>query len=200
MIEKGRAALAEGDYRWVAEAINHLVFAEPENEQARWLQADALEQLGYQAESGPWRNFYLSAARELREGVVGARTVNTASPDVVAGMTSAMVFDFMAVRLKGLEAADSDLVIQIRFTDRGELWVLDVENGVLHARQGGPHPDPDIALEMTRPDFLALISGQKGLPSLLAGGRADLSGNPLALASFGGLFDRFETGFEIVRP
>ena len=200
MIEKGRAAWASGDYRWVAEAMNHLVFAEPDNERARWLQADTLEQLGYQAESGPWRNFYLSAARELREGVRNTGRVNTASPDVVAGMTSAMVFDFMAVRIKGLEAAETDLVIQILFTDRDELWVLDVENGVLHAREGDPHPDANMTLEITRPDFLALISGQKGLPSLLAGGGVDISGNPLALRSFAGLFDQFEQDFEIVRP
>ncbi len=200
MIEKGRASLAAGEYRWVAEAINHLVFAQPENQRARWLQADALEQLGYQAESGPWRNFYLTAARELREGVVGTRTVDTASPDVVAGMSSEMVFDFMAVRLKGIQAAEADLVLQIFFTDRDELWVLDLENGVLHARQGVAHPDPDVGLTMTRPDFLRLLSGAVGMPTLLAGGRVDLSGNPLALASFGGLFDRFERGFEIVRP
>ncbi len=200
MIEKGRASLAAGEYRWVAEAINHLVFAQPENQRARWLQADALEQLGYQAESGPWRNFYLTAARELREGVVGTRTVDTASPDVVAGMSSEMVFDFMAVRLKGIQAAEADLVLQIFFTDRDELWVLDLENGVLHARQGVAHPDPDVGLAMTRPDFLRLLSGAVGMPTLLAGGRVDLSGNPLALASFGGLFDRFERGFEIVRP
>jgi alkyl sulfatase BDS1-like metallo-beta-lactamase superfamily hydrolase len=200
MIEKGRASFAEGEYRWVAEAMNHLVFAQPENQRGRWLQADALEQLGYQAESGPWRNFYLTAARELREGVVGTRTVDTASPDVVAGMSSEMVFDFMAVRLKGIQAAEADLALQIFFTDRDELWVLDLENGVLHARQGAPHPDPDVGLEMTRPDFLRLLSGAVGIPALLAGGRVDLSGNPLALAKFGGLFDRFERGFEIVRP
>jgi alkyl sulfatase BDS1-like metallo-beta-lactamase superfamily hydrolase len=184
----------------VAEAMNHLVFAQPENEQARWLQADTLEQMGYQAESGPWRNFYLSAARELREGVLSERTVNTASADVVAGMTSAMVFDFMSVRLKGLKAADEDMILEIRFTDRDELWVLDFQNGVLHAREGVPAPDPDLGLEMTRADFLALLSGAVGMPTLLAGGRVDLSGNPLVLATFGGLFDRFERGFEIIRP
>ena len=200
MIARGRAAFAEGDYRWVAEAMNHLVFAQPENEQARWLQADTLEQMGYQAESGPWRNFYLSAARELREGVLSERTVNTASADVVAGMTSAMVFDFMSVRLKGLKAADEDMILEIRFTDRDELWVLDFQNGVLHAREGVPAPDPDLGLEMTRADFLALLSGAVGMPTLLAGGRVDLSGNPLVLATFGGLFDRFERGFEIIRP
>jgi alkyl sulfatase BDS1-like metallo-beta-lactamase superfamily hydrolase len=90
--------------------------------------------------------------------------------------------------------------LEIHFNDRDEVWVVDVENGVLHAREGNPHPDPDIVLKMTRPDFLGLLSGQAGVPALLAGGRLDISGNPLALASFGGLFDRFEANFEIVRP
>ncbi len=200
MLEKGGAAFAAGDYRWVAEAINHLVFAQPDNSQARWLQADALEQLGYQSESGPWRNFYLSAARELREGVARRKKIDTASPDVVAAMDSSMVFDFMAVRLKGLEAARSGVILEIQFTDRDELWVLDVENGVLHAREGEPDPDADLSLKLSRPDFLGLISGAIGLPRLLATGRVEISGNPLKLASFGGLFDRFETSFEIVRP
>jgi alkyl sulfatase BDS1-like metallo-beta-lactamase superfamily hydrolase len=106
----------------------------------------------------------------------------------------------MAVRLKGLEAAEEELALQIRFSDRQEIWVVDVENGVLHAREGTPHPDPDIALEMTRADFLGLLAGEVGVPTLLAGDRIDISGNPLALATFGGLFDRFETDFEIVRP
>ncbi|MEE3328364.1 MAG: alkyl sulfatase dimerization domain-containing protein, partial [Myxococcota bacterium] len=200
MIEKGRAAFDRGDYRWVSEVMNHLVFAEPENQQARWLQADALEQLGYQAESGPWRNFYLSAARELRDGVVVTARADPTNSAVVAGMTSAMIFDFMAVRLDGLEAAKEDLVLQVHFTDRDEVWVLDVEHGVLHAREGVPHPDPDLALELTRPDFLAMISGQVGAPTLLVQGRVEFSGNPLALATFGGLFDAFDPSFEIVRP
>ena len=68
---KAREAFEEGDYRWVAEVVGHLVFAEPENEEARELQADALEQLGYGAENATWRNFFLMGAKELREGVSG---------------------------------------------------------------------------------------------------------------------------------
>ncbi len=200
MIEKGRAALDRGEYRWVSEVMNHLVFAEPDNDRARWLQADALEQLGYQAESGPWRNFYLSAAGELRDGVVGRPRLDPANSAVVESMTSSMIFDFMAVRLKGLQAAEEDLVLQIRFPDRDELWVIDVHNGVLHAREGASHPDPDLALEITRPDFLALISGQASAPALLLEGRVEFSGNPLALATFGGLFEQFDPRFEIIRP
>jgi alkyl sulfatase BDS1-like metallo-beta-lactamase superfamily hydrolase len=69
LLEKAREAFDAGEYRWVAEVVNHAVFADPDNQPARDLQADALEQLDYQSESGPWRNFYLTAAKELRDGV-----------------------------------------------------------------------------------------------------------------------------------
>ena len=81
------AAFEQGDYRWVAEVVNHVVFADPDNQDGRELQADALEQLGYQSESGPWRNFYLTGAKELRDGVQQLPTPNTASPDTVRAMT-----------------------------------------------------------------------------------------------------------------
>src|SRR3546814_13573213 len=87
VLAKARESYAKGEYRWVAEVVNHVVFAEPDNQDARNLQADALEQLGYQAESGPWRNFYLTGAKELREGVTQLPTPNTASPDIVRSMT-----------------------------------------------------------------------------------------------------------------
>lgn len=63
LLGQGRRFVRQGEYRWVAQVVNHLVFADPDNEEAHALQADALEQLGYQAKSGPWRNFYLSAAK-----------------------------------------------------------------------------------------------------------------------------------------
>ena len=200
VIRKGRQAFARGEYRWVAEVVNHLVFAEPDNDRARWLQADALEQLGYQAESGPWRNFYLTAARELREGVAPQSSIQTASADVLAGMTSEMLFDYMAVRIDGPEAADADLVLEIAFTDRGERWVLEVTNGVLHYREGQRHPDPNLVLELSRADFIGLFGGDVGVLDMLGEGRLDLSGNPLALVTFASLFETFDPSFEIVRP
>ncbi len=200
MLKKGQESFDQGDYRWVAEVMNQLVFAEPSNVQARWLQADALEQLGYQAESGPWRNFYLSAAQELRAGVADTPKLDMASSDVVEGMTSSMLFDFLAVRLNGLKAAQEDFRLQIEFTDREEVWVLDVENGVLHAREGVPDPEANLALSLTRPDFLGLLTGTLGIPRLLIENRVEFSGNPLVLGTFGGLFDQFDPHFEIVTP
>ena len=111
LLSNARAAYEAGDYRWVVEIVNHLVFADPENDDARSLQADALEQLGYRAESGQWRNFYLTAAQELRGGVNRQLSVRTLSPDMLASITIDDLMDYLAVRLNGPLAADERITI-----------------------------------------------------------------------------------------
>jgi len=201
MIEKARDAYADGDYRWVAEMLKHLVFADPDNKEARWLEADALEQLGYQSESGPWRNFYLTGAQELRHDRLDTGDiVRTASSDVLASMESSMIFDFLAVSLDGEKAAEVDMTVDLEFTDRSEQWLLEISNGVLryHAARRVDHPT--LSLKIARGDFMAVMAGAKSMPKLLLRGDADLKGGILRLAKFGKLFGKFSPDFEIVRP
>ncbi|MFK7896425.1 MAG: alkyl/aryl-sulfatase [Myxococcota bacterium] len=201
LLANAQAAYAEGDYRWVAEVLKHLVFAEPQNAAGRWLLADALEQLGYQSESGPWRNFYLTGAQELRgEEPELLGTVETVSDDVVAGMTSQMVFDFLAVTLDGEKAADADLEAHIDFVDRDERWLLTIAEGVLHAYPDRRAADPTFALEIKRPDFMGVLGGAVSLPDLLRKGDAALEGGLLSIVKFGGYFEQPELDFEIVLP
>ena len=120
ILARARADFEKGEYRWVAQAVNYVVFADPDNVAARELQADTLEQLGYQAENGTWRNFYLSAARELRDGVVVMPTPSSASADAVKAMSVEMFLQYLAVRLNGPKAADRAYVFDLRFTDLGE--------------------------------------------------------------------------------
>ena len=73
LLEKAQTAFEKGEYRWVAMLVNHLVFAEPHNRAARKLQADVLEQLGYQAESAPWVPHDLTAS-ELQHAILEKKT------------------------------------------------------------------------------------------------------------------------------
>jgi len=202
LLAHARDAYDRGDYRWVAEVVKHLVFADPKNEEARFLEADALEQLGYQAESGPWRNFYLTGAQELREieSDLGSPVATAASPDILAGMTSDMFFDYLAVGLDGEKAADVDMTIELEFTDRGEQWLLEIANGVLRYYPSRRVEDPTLLLRIDRRDFIGVLSGALKLPKLLRQDRAELEGGLIALAKFGGLFERPEPDFEIVKP
>ena len=107
-MKKAKEYFDKGEYRWVAQVVNHVVFADPNNQDAKNLQADALEQLGYQAESGPWRNFYLTGAKELRKGVKKLPTPDTASPDTVRAMNLDLFFDYLAMRLDGRKGGRQD--------------------------------------------------------------------------------------------
>ena len=99
VIPKARKSFDEGDYRWAAQVLNHVVLSEPENAQARALLADTYEQMGYQAESGPWRNFYLTGALELRHGIPEG-SPGKMSPGMVQGLPLENLFQALAVRLK----------------------------------------------------------------------------------------------------
>ena len=132
VLTKAKADFDKGEYRWVAEAVKHVVFANPGNADARSLLADTYEQLGYQAESGPWRSVYLQGAFELRNGVPKAGGINTASPDTIRAMQPEMLFDYLAVRLNGPKAAGKKIALNLTFTDLKKTYGLVVENAVLN--------------------------------------------------------------------
>ena len=200
LLEKARASYAAADYRWVAEVVNHLVFADPDNGAARQLQADALEQLGYQAESGQWRNFYLSAASELRNGVNAAATMRTLSADMINGLTTENLFGYLAVRLNGPDAAGRRIVINFEFSDRSEQYLVTLENAVLHHAAGKHSETANATVTLSRPGFLAMMMMGVPVDALLAGDLISIDGDAAAVAELVGLLDTFEFWFNIVTP
>jgi len=200
LLAQARQSFDKGEYRWVAQVVNHLVFADPDNKAARDLQADALEQLGYQAESGPWRNFFLSAAKELRDGVIDLGAPKTSSPDVIKATPLEMFLDLLAVRLIGPKAADKKIVLNAVFTDIGEQYLLTVENGVLNYAKGKQASDADATLTLSRLALDEVILGEAKLADKLATGEARIDGSLEKLVEFLSLLDTFEFWFNIVTP
>jgi alkyl sulfatase BDS1-like metallo-beta-lactamase superfamily hydrolase len=200
VLRKARAAFAEGDYRWVAQVVNHVVFAEPDNDDARHLQADALEQLGYQAESGPWRGFYLTGAQELRQGPLRMSRGPAASPDVLRAMTTEMLVDLLAVRVDGPAAAGRDLTVNLTIADRDEHHVVGLRHGTIHHVDGRHAPDPDATLTVSHLTFAALASGNRPLDEVIHAGDGSMDGDVESLRSLFSLLETFEFGFPIVTP
>lgn len=200
VLDKARQAFANHDYRWVVEVVNHVVFADPGNAEARALQADALEQLGYQAESAQWRNFYLSGAVELRNGVSRGAVPRTIRTDVLDALSLDEFFDFLGVKLNGPDAADNYLVINFRFTDSGDRYRVTVANGVLNYESGIESPAADATVSLTRQGLVALaLLGRP--PALLAeNGVISVEGNMVSLEQLTSLLDSFEFWFNIVTP
>jgi alkyl sulfatase BDS1-like metallo-beta-lactamase superfamily hydrolase len=199
VLEKARRSFDAGDYRWVAEVVNHLVFAEPENRDARELQASALERLGYGAENATWRNFFLMGAKELREGVSGTPTA-AAPPDVLAQLTVSQLLDAMAIRLDGPRAARHHLRIDWVLTDPDEVHAITVHRGVLRHRPGRHEPAAEASLVVERAALNQLLLKTADLAELAATDRLRVEGDGTRLGELLGLLDEPDPGFAIVTP
>jgi alkyl sulfatase BDS1-like metallo-beta-lactamase superfamily hydrolase len=200
--QRAQAALAAGDYRWAATLLDHLVFASPDDAEAKELLARAYDQLGYQAESGVWRSVYLTGAQELRRGQPDLAGLDTRfAGDILARIPLEQFFAAMATRLNGPKAAEADPVtLNFVFTDVGETHVLNLENAVLHHWQREADPDAAATVKLTRPMFLKMGTGAVGLRDFIFSDELDVEGSRMALLSFFGLLDRPDPSFAIVTP
>jgi alkyl sulfatase BDS1-like metallo-beta-lactamase superfamily hydrolase len=199
VLEKARNSFEAGDYRWVAEVVNRVVFAEPDNREARELQADVLEQLGYGAENATWRNFFLMGARELREGIAGTPTA-AAPPDVLARLSVSQILDAMAIRLDGPRAWEQHLRIDWNVTGPDEGHAITVRNGVLRHRPGGHEPAADARLFVERAALDQLLLKVADVGELAESGRLRVEGDGAKIGELLGLLDEPDPGFAIVTP
>jgi alkyl sulfatase BDS1-like metallo-beta-lactamase superfamily hydrolase len=201
LLANAGGAFAEGDYRWVAEICSHALFADPGCVPARELQAQALEQLGYQAESAVWRNLYLVGAHELRAGPPPApKGRNVASADVAKALSLEQLWDAMGVRLDGPRAWGIKIVLAWDFTDVGEQWTVSVENGALSTVAGRLAAEADATVTLTRAAFDAVLLGEGDGGALFASGAIAVTGDGAKLGEFLGLLDEGDPVFAIVTP
>lgn len=158
VLRKAKEDFEAGEYQWVAEITNVLVYADPENTAARLLCADALEQLGYQAESGPWRNAYLTAAKELREGnAVGTLKAATSNGDIQKNMTASMLFDYMGILLDKQAMAEYDFTVNIILPDVNEQHMLRFKNGVLLHHENTTSDEADLTITTVKNALFYII-------------------------------------------
>jgi alkyl sulfatase BDS1-like metallo-beta-lactamase superfamily hydrolase len=200
IVDRGREAFDAGDYRWVAQLVNHVVFADPTHQGARDLQADALEQLGYQSESGPWRNFYLTGAQELRDGRSKQGSAAPGSPvGMLLAMPIDMIFDSLAVRLNGPRADGTTLAINWDFTDLEEQWVLGLDHGALHSHRGEVQ-DATAGLRLSRRLFVEILAGVADMGTAMESGDVKVEGDAGALIELFGFLDEPNYNYDIVTP
>jgi len=191
---------AKGEFRFVAQALSHLVFADPHNQAARALLADTLEQLGYGAESATWRNAYLFGAQELRLGMPKAPPRATLPRETLAALRTEQLWDVLGVRLNGPKAEGKHIVLNWSFTDTGERFVLTLENCALTYVAGAQAATADAGFTLARATLDDVIAKQLGFLEAVASGSITSTGNAMRLAELMELMDEFPRMFEIVEP
>lgn len=200
ILEKAKKDFAAGHYRWVAEVLNKVVFADPNNQQAKNLLADAYDQLGYQTENATWRNFYLTGALELRNGVnKNLSSVKTASADILKSMPLDLFFDFLAIHLNGQKADGKKIVINWIFPDINKNYITTVENSVMNYEKGTVQ-NADATITIDRADLDRLILGKINLMKAKEKGDLKIDGNSSKVTEFFSFLDKFNFWFNIVTP
>jgi alkyl sulfatase BDS1-like metallo-beta-lactamase superfamily hydrolase len=198
LLTHARDPFERGDFRWVAEVVNHLVFADPDNSEARELQARALEELGYGAENGTWRNFFLVGAHELRHG--GGGTAAAIPPDFIVNLSNEQLFDALAIQIDGPRAGDRRITLHWRFTDTAEEYGLTLQHGVLRHRRGTPSGHIDATVNVQRSALNDVVAGSATVDELTSAGRLVVEGDQAKLGELLGLLDPPDPNFAIVTP
>ena len=200
VLKQAQVSFDEGEYRWVAEVLNHLVFAEPDNTAAKSLLARAYDQLGYQSESGPWRDEYLTAAFELRHGQPEKGFDISGALDLLQETPISRFLESMSARINGPSAEGKNLVVNIVFTDIKESYVMSLENAVLHHRQAPPEPEANATVELTKELYLLLAVGKVSVKDLVMSDDVKFKGSKIDLIRFFSLIEQPTGDFAIVTP
>jgi alkyl sulfatase BDS1-like metallo-beta-lactamase superfamily hydrolase len=200
VLQRARADFARGEYRWVASVLSQLIAAEPAHREARLLAADALEQLGYQAEAGPWRNAYLQGAQELRAGIAKRPATAALNPDTLRAIPLETIFDYLGVRLNATRADGQRAVVNWSVSDTGQRYTLNLDNAALTYTVDRQPGDADASVTSTRAALLAIAQRAGALQEAQAAGTLQISGDAAKLSALLGLLDEFDPTFEVVVP
>lgn len=205
VLTAAQEAFDRGEYRWVAELVNHVVFAEPNNRAALLLQADALEQLGYLAESGPWRGFYLTGAQELRDGVSQGNSGPTGMLQVLKVLDLGAVFDFLAIHLNATKAEGKTIILNWVFPDKpstgdANKYYTTLENSVVNNNGSEQSPDAVATITITSESLGQLLLGEITLEEAIDHGSITIEGDTAKVIEFFSLLERFDGNFNIVTP
>ncbi|MCP3934731.1 MAG: MBL fold metallo-hydrolase [Actinomycetia bacterium] len=195
LLAKARASFDDGDYRWVCEVVNHLVFADPDNHEARALQADALEQLGYQSESATWRNAYLAGAGELRSG---GHPPIPRRRGLLAAVSLEQTIDAMGVRLLSDRVVGLRSTVNLTLSDTGERGVLGLSNHALNLVPDDHNSNADCTVTMSKETLDDVVLGETDVEAAL--GQMIIEGDVAALRSILDNLDHHDDGFRIVLP
>ncbi len=194
VLAMAREDFANGEYQWVAQITNILVYADPDNMEARYLCADALEQLGYQAESGAWRNAYLTGAYELRNGTGDYANITSSAS---TGMSTETMLDYLAIRLDAKEMENINLVINLAVTDEDTTYVVYINHGVLLYVQQDFLDDADVTISLQRLGILGIATNDQNLMNAYI---ESVEGDDDILITLTSYVTEFSGSFNIIEP
>lgn len=198
ILSKGRELHDRGDYLHAQEILNKLVHAEPDNQAAKDLLADVYEQIGYQQENPGLRNSFLAGAYELRSGIPGGASPDSAGPDVIRAMSTELFLNFLGIRMDSRQAEGMEFTINLITPDNGEKFVIELLNATLTNIQGFQAADPDLTMTINREDLEKTMMGAETLEDQIAAGTCQVKGDVSVLKKLAATMVDFDPRFEVL--
>ena len=198
IMAKGRELQDAGMYRHAVEILDRLVFAEPENQPAKDLLADAYEQIGYQQENPGLRNAFLAGAFELRSGIPEGSPPKSTGPDMIRAMTTGLFLDFLGIRMDSTKVEDVEFTINLATPDNGEKYVIELSSATLTNIEGYEAEDADLSITINRSDLEQTMMGVKPFMAQIEDGTASYAGNLGVLEQLGSAMVDFDLFFEVL--
>ena len=198
IIHKGKELYDSGEYFYAQEILDKLVWAEPENQEAKDLLADVWEQIGYQQENPGLRNSFLAGAFELRSGIPGGDSPKTSGPDMIAAMSTELFLDFIGVRMDSKKAEGLEASINLITPDNGEKYAIEVSNATFTNVEGYLNKNPDLTITINRSDLENIMMGKKTFVASIEDGTAKAEGDVDIISQIAQTLVAFEIGFEIL--
>ena len=197
-MKKGRQLYDEGKYRNAQESGNKLVYAQPDNQDAKDLLADIFEQIGYQQESPSVRNSFIAAAYELRNGIPSGASPKSSGPDIVRAMTTELWLDFLGIRLDSSKADGQAFKINLVTPDNDEKFVVELSNGTLTNIEGFTADDAELTITIKRSDLEQTMMGAVSFDEQIKAGKAILEGDRNPYDQLKTMLVQFDLGFEMM--
>lgn len=198
IMDKGEELIAEGKYFEATEILNKLVHAEPNNQAAKDLLAEAFEQIGYQQENPGLRNSFLNGAFELRSGIPGGASPKSSGPDLIRAMSTTLFLDFLGIRMDSRKAIGMEFTINLITPDNGEKYVVEMSHATLSNIKGQQDDDADLTITINRSDLESVMAGAVTLVKQIDDGKAKIKGDRSVLDKLRSTLVQFELGFEIL--
>lgn len=198
IIQKGKELFDSGEYFYAQEILDKLVWAEPENQEAKDLLADVWEQIGYQQENPGLRNSFLAGAFELRSGIPGGASPSTSSPDMIGAMSTGLFLDFIGIRMDSKRAVGLNYSINLITPDNGEKYAIELSNATFTNVEGFLNKDPDLSITINRSDLENIMMGKKTFVASIEDGTAKAEGDVDIIPQIAETLVTFEIGFEVL--
>ena len=199
IIKKGLELAEQGKYFHAQEILDKLVWAEPDNQEAKDALADVWEQIGYQQENPGLRNSFLAGAFELRSGIPEGASPDSSGPDMIGAMSTELFLDFIGIRMDSKKAEDlGPYTINLITPDNGEQFAIELSNATFTNVEGFLHDDPDLSITINRTDLETIMMGKKSFAMSIEDGTAKAEGNVDILGEIAQTLVNFEIGFEVL--